>query len=78
MGGTFAWPAVAEVMKYRKQVFEIVLDVIDNAPLELPVTQEHPWVGRHNNMQHVQNCCYDFHHVSVYFCVFFLTLTVNN
>ncbi len=45
MGGALHWPTVAEVMKYREEVCELVLDVIDTAPLELPVTQDNPWVN---------------------------------
>ena len=45
MGGSYKWPSVSEVMDYRRKVKEVILDVIDNAPLELPVTQDHPWVS---------------------------------
>ena len=45
MGGSYKWPSVSEVMEYRGKVKDVILDVIDNAPLELPVTQDHPWVG---------------------------------
>ena len=44
MGGSFVWPTVAEVAEYRKKVRKAILDVIDNTPLELPVTQESKWV----------------------------------
>ena len=44
MGGSYKWPSVSEVLDYRRKVKEVILDVIANAPLELPVTQNHPWV----------------------------------
>ena len=44
MGGSFVWPTVAKVAEYRKKVRKTILDVIDNTPLELPVTQESKWV----------------------------------
>ena len=45
MGGAFKWPDLEEVVEYRKKVKETVLSVIDNTPLQLPVTQESPWVS---------------------------------
>lgn len=45
MGGTFKWPDLEEVVEYRRKVKEVVLSVIDNTPLQLPVTQESPWVS---------------------------------
>ena len=45
MGGSYKWPSVSEVLDYRRKVKEVILDVIDNTPLELPVTKDHPWVG---------------------------------
>ena len=45
MGGSYQWPSLAEVLKYRHQVREVVIDVIENAPLEFPITQESPWVS---------------------------------
>ena len=45
MGGSYKWPSVSEVLDYRRKVKEVILDVIDNTPLELPVTQDHPWVS---------------------------------
>ena len=44
MGGNFVWPKVSEVANYRKQVRQVVLNVIDKTPLKLPVTQESQWV----------------------------------
>lgn len=45
MGGSYQWPGLAEVLEYRRQVREVVIDVIENAPLEFPITQESPWVS---------------------------------
>ena len=44
MGGGFVWPKVSEVADYRKKVRQAVLDVIENTPLKLPVTQDSKWV----------------------------------
>jgi len=43
MGGGFVWPKVSEVADYRKKVRQAVLDVIENTPLKLPVTQDSKW-----------------------------------
>lgn len=43
MGGGFVWPKVSVVAEYRKKVRQSMLDVIENTPLELPVTQESKW-----------------------------------
>ena len=45
MGGTFRWPSMEEVFDYRERVKKVILDVIDNTPLNLPITQDSPWVG---------------------------------
>ncbi len=39
----YAWPAVAEVMAYRTQVREVVRQLIQSAPLALPIDWKHPW-----------------------------------
>ena len=44
MGGSFKWPPLSEVLEYRRQVRELVINIIETAPLELPITQDHPWV----------------------------------
>lgn len=44
MGGKFQWPALADIVAYRRRVKELVLDVIDRTPLTLPVTFDSPWV----------------------------------
>ena len=45
MGGSYKWPTLADVLEYRRQVKEVVIDVIENAPLEFPITPQSPWVG---------------------------------
>ncbi len=39
----YQWPTPAEVKAYRDQVRALVLDLIDNAPLQLPVDWNNPW-----------------------------------
>lgn len=39
----YDWPSVAEVKAYRDSVRELVLNLIDTAPLDLPVSWDHPW-----------------------------------
>ncbi|EAZ88378.1 5-histidylcysteine sulfoxide synthase [Crocosphaera chwakensis] len=36
------WPEVQEVWNYRNQAYEVILEVIKNAPLNLPIDQNHP------------------------------------
>ena len=37
------WPSVAEVRSYRAKVRAMVLNLIDHAPLHLPIGWAHPW-----------------------------------
>ncbi len=39
----YAWPSVANVKNYRNQVRELVIDLIESAPLELPIDWNNPW-----------------------------------
>lgn len=39
----YDWPTIAQVQAYRDRVRQIVTDIIDHAPLTLPVRWEHPW-----------------------------------
>ncbi len=41
--GNYSWPKPAEVKLYRDQVRALVIDVIENAPLQLPVDWNNPW-----------------------------------
>ena len=45
MGGAYQWPKVEDVLDYRKQVYDTIMDVIDQQPLKFPVTQDSPWVS---------------------------------
>lgn len=41
----YDWPTVAETRQFREEVKRVVLNVIDNAPLEMPITWESPlWI----------------------------------
>lgn len=41
----YNWPKVADVRNYRNKAKELILNVIDNAPLTLPICWEHPfWI----------------------------------
>ena len=39
----YAWASVEKTQAYRDKVYEVVLDLIDTLPLELPITQSSPW-----------------------------------
>ena len=54
MGGQYEWPALDDVIEYRRQVRHLILDVIEKTPLELPITMDSPWVSVINisNMMH--------------------------
>ena len=39
----YKWPTPAEVKAYRDQVRTLVLDIIDNAPLKMPIDWNNPW-----------------------------------
>ena len=41
--GHYQWPTPTEVKAYRDQVRALVLNLIDTAPLQLPVDWENPW-----------------------------------
>ncbi|HTF95683.1 MAG TPA: 5-histidylcysteine sulfoxide synthase [Cellvibrio sp.] len=41
--GNYQWPTPAEVQSYRDQVRALVLDLIDKAPLQMPVDWNNPW-----------------------------------
>ena len=45
MGGSYKWPSVDKVAEFRGDVRRLVRRVIQETPLELPVTPESPWVG---------------------------------
>lgn len=39
----YDWPSVAEVTEFRRQVIELVGNLIDTMPLELPIDWDSPW-----------------------------------
>ena len=45
MGGAFQWPSLKVVLDYRQKVRDLVINVIEKAPLKLPITMDHPWVS---------------------------------
>ena len=45
MGGSYEWPTFDEVLEYKKNVREIILKLIDDMPLDLPITMDSPWVS---------------------------------
>jgi len=45
MGGDHKWPTVEDTKEYRFKVRQIINEVIDKAPLQLPVDMESPWVS---------------------------------
>ena len=45
MGGAYEWPSFATVMNYRQKVREMVINVIETAPLSYPINEDHPWVS---------------------------------
>lgn len=52
MGGSYKWPAISEVVEYRQIVRDLILKVIDDTPLELPVTMDSPWWALMMGMEH--------------------------
>lgn len=52
MGGSYQWPSVEDTVQYRRKVRQIVLDIIDNTPLELPITMESRWWALLMGMEH--------------------------
>jgi 5-histidylcysteine sulfoxide synthase/putative 4-mercaptohistidine N1-methyltranferase len=39
----YDWPPVADVKAYRQQVKKVINDIIENAPLSLPIDWDNPW-----------------------------------
>ncbi|XP_077981461.1 uncharacterized protein LOC144436526 isoform X2 [Glandiceps talaboti] len=52
MGGSFKWPSVQEVVDYRREVKNLMMKVIEDTPLELPITMESPWWALFMGMEH--------------------------
>ncbi|KAI8773997.1 meiotically up-regulated gene 158 protein [Biomphalaria glabrata] len=52
MGGSYKWPALHEVVEYRRTVRSIILKVIESTKLELPINMESPWWALLMGMEH--------------------------
>ena len=39
----YEWPTLKETQDYRDRVYEVVNEVINTLPLELPITEDSPW-----------------------------------
>ncbi|MDT8310263.1 MAG: 5-histidylcysteine sulfoxide synthase [Methylophaga sp.] len=50
----YDWPAVSEVKAYRKAVKKLVNEVIETAPLTLPIDWQHPWWAIMMGIEHEQ------------------------
>ena len=50
MGGSYKWPSVDDVVDYRCSVRNMILKVIEDMPLDLPITMESPWVCHVKNI----------------------------
>ncbi|XP_078074416.1 uncharacterized protein LOC144497273 isoform X1 [Mustelus asterias] len=52
MGGSFNWPSLSESIEYRRKVRVIVHKVIQETPLELPITVDSPWWAIFMGLEH--------------------------
>ncbi|XP_048394662.1 uncharacterized protein LOC125456049 isoform X3 [Stegostoma tigrinum] len=52
MGGSFNWPSFLECIEYRRKVRAIVRKVIQETPLELPITVDSPWWAVFMGLEH--------------------------
>lgn len=52
MGGSYDWPALADVVEYRRKVRVAVRSVIKERELVLPVTQDDPWWSVWMSIEH--------------------------
>eukprot|EP00058_Branchiostoma_floridae_P017017 XP_002602505.1 hypothetical protein BRAFLDRAFT_127146 [Branchiostoma floridae] len=43
MGGRFQWPPLAEAVEFRRLVRNRIRQLIEDTPLQLPITQDNPW-----------------------------------
>lgn len=43
ISGCLEWPVVKDVVDYRRQVKNLILDVIETTALKLPITMDSPW-----------------------------------
>ncbi|ESO92928.1 hypothetical protein LOTGIDRAFT_239568 [Lottia gigantea] len=52
MGGSYKWPTIESVVDYRRQVRNIITNIIEKTPLELPINMESPWWALVMGMEH--------------------------
>lgn len=52
MGGAFKWPPLADVVEYRRNVRNVIRNIIKDTPLQLPITMESRWWGLLMGMEH--------------------------
>uniref|UniRef100_UPI00398E67F0 uncharacterized protein isoform X2 n=1 Tax=Pristiophorus japonicus TaxID=55135 RepID=UPI00398E67F0 len=52
LGGSFKWPKLLEGIEYRRKVRDIVRKVIQETPLDLPVTADSPWWALFMGLEH--------------------------
>lgn len=52
MGGAFKWPPLGDVVEYRRNVRNVVTNIIKDTPLQLPITMESRWWGLLMGMEH--------------------------
>ncbi|RQH45685.1 5-histidylcysteine sulfoxide synthase [Okeania hirsuta] len=46
------WPKLEDVWQYREKVYQIILDLIEKTPLNLPIHQNHPLWGLMMGIEH--------------------------
>ncbi|XP_052775577.1 uncharacterized protein LOC128213634 [Mya arenaria] len=52
MGGLYKWPELSATVEYRRQVRATVLRIIEETPLQLPITMTSPWWALLMGMEH--------------------------
>ncbi|KAK2139594.1 hypothetical protein LSH36_1699g00008 [Paralvinella palmiformis] len=52
MGGKYKWPALDDVIEYRRRVRKLIIDCIEKTELELPITMDSQWWGLFMGMEH--------------------------
>lgn len=55
MGGSYQWPSLEHVVQFRLKVRNVIRKVIEDTPLELPVTQESKWVSIYQDLAYMSN-----------------------
>ncbi|XP_033738496.1 ergothioneine biosynthesis protein 1-like [Pecten maximus] len=52
MGGSYQWPSLDKVVEYRRTVRNVILKMIQDTPLELPITMDSPLWALLMGMEH--------------------------